>query len=298
MPDRRNAGSERTASTHPIVTMAALQPSFVVSPPRSSSSSAAFGGVIELSQLLMGSDQDTGPVVCIACRTINRASAKVCKGCDGRLPAFYAAVGGPAPPSPGTALPSAEPAPIPRVRALMTRFEPRLAPWSTVLGIGAALIAFHAMFGIWYAAHSASKRAAPQRQVALKAAPAPAAAVAPDPARTIDALNTTLHETAPEGPAVTPVRSAAIAPRTALHPATRPEPIERWAPASSEARPQAIRVRAGDPLAACRGLNLFARAVCMNNRCAQPGSAGHPQCVQVVQQRRTDEARRNPTMIN
>ena len=281
--------------------MAALEPSFVVSPTRSSNSTAAFGGVIELSQLLIGTDEDAGPVLCTACRTINRASAKVCKGCDGKLPAFYASAGdlnGAAPPSGNPVPTSAEPAPIPRVRALMNRLEPRLAPWSTVLWAGAVLIAFYAVFGLWYVAHSGSTRPPSRQQAALKAAPTPAAPVAePNPARTIDALSITLHEAAPERPAMTPVRAAPSAARPPAQSA-RSEPIDKLPTASSEARPHALRARSGNPLAACHGLNAFARAVCMNNSCAQRGSAGHPQCVQVVQQRRMDEARRNPTLIN
>ncbi|MGJ7508339.1 hypothetical protein [Variovorax sp. GT1P44] len=52
-----------------------------------------------------------------------------------------------------------------------------------------------------------------------------------------------------------------------------------------------------DVLAGCSGLSFFARAVCVNNRCAEPKAARVGQCREAVRQRRIDEARRNPVLM-
>lgn len=52
-----------------------------------------------------------------------------------------------------------------------------------------------------------------------------------------------------------------------------------------------------DVLAGCSGLSFLARAVCVNNRCAEPKAARVGQCREAVRQRRIDEARRNPILM-
>jgi hypothetical protein len=52
-----------------------------------------------------------------------------------------------------------------------------------------------------------------------------------------------------------------------------------------------------DPLAACSGSNFFARAICVNSRCADPRSAHLGQCREAIRQRQIDEARRNPNLM-
>jgi len=49
-------------------------------------------------------------------------------------------------------------------------------------------------------------------------------------------------------------------------------------------------------LAACDRGNVFARAICINRRCAEPDIAQSGQCREAVRQRRIDEARRDPTL--
>ncbi|MDM0020716.1 hypothetical protein [Variovorax saccharolyticus] len=57
-------------------------------------------------------------------------------------------------------------------------------------------------------------------------------------------------------------------------------------------------VRLGrDPLADCNGSNFFARAICINTRCADPKTAQLGQCREAIRQRRIDEARRNPSLM-
>ncbi len=48
----------------------------------------------------------------------------------------------------------------------------------------------------------------------------------------------------------------------------------------------------------CVGRNVLMRAVCRNNVCAAPYQAQLPQCAETVAQRRIDEARRNPVLVN
>ncbi len=50
-------------------------------------------------------------------------------------------------------------------------------------------------------------------------------------------------------------------------------------------------------LAECSTRSFLARAVCINNRCAEPGAARLGQCREAVRQRRIDEARRNPMLM-
>ncbi|WP_162566338.1 hypothetical protein [Variovorax sp. SRS16] len=47
------------------------------------------------------------------------------------------------------------------------------------------------------------------------------------------------------------------------------------------------------PSPGCGSLNFLARAICINNRCAEPHPAQQLQCRDAVRQRRIDEARRN-----
>lgn len=66
--------------------------------------------------------------------------------------------------------------------------------------------------------------------------------------------------------------------------------------ASNGSRSRAVRATS-DPLAACRDQVFFARAICINTRCAEPGASRFGQCRQALRQRKIDEARRNPTLV-
>jgi hypothetical protein len=277
-------------------------PTSFVTPP-ASTPSQAFGGVLELSQLLMTTSNDSKPVVCTECRTINLASAKLCKGCDGKLPAYYAAsdAGGDTTPDPKVS--RAEPAPEPRVRTYVKRF----APWSTVMWAAVVLVGFYVAFGLWYAFYSASTRMPSQPLAASVSAPkavvhAPISAQTPEPnaVRAADALNVTL-QSAPAANHVPPEAAPAVPQMVVAPVRVARADLPRAAPsASSPPRPTpASYARGGsDPLAMCRGRDPFTRAICMNNSCAQRASASHPGCADVLRQRRLDEARRNPTLLN
>jgi hypothetical protein len=64
----------------------------------------------------------------------------------------------------------------------------------------------------------------------------------------------------------------------------------------ASSHPGAVRATS-DPLAACRSQGFFARAICINTRCAAPGASRFGQCRQALRQRKIDEARRNPTLV-
>lgn len=55
--------------------------------PADSPSGVAFGSLIDLARLQTGT---TAAEICEACSTINLGSARLCKGCSHKLPAFYA----------------------------------------------------------------------------------------------------------------------------------------------------------------------------------------------------------------
>ena len=56
--------------------------------PADPSSGIAFGSLIDLARLQTGTAEAE---ICEACSTINMGSARLCKGCSHKLPAFYAA---------------------------------------------------------------------------------------------------------------------------------------------------------------------------------------------------------------
>ena len=63
--------------------------------------------------------------------------------------------------------------------------------------------------------------------------------------------------------------------------------------AARTSAPSPARVSGRDPTAQCAELNFFSRAICVNNVCADPVFASHPQCQVARLQRQHDEARRN-----
>ncbi|MEB0110950.1 hypothetical protein QN397_06260 [Variovorax sp. RTB1] len=69
-------------------------------------------------------------------------------------------------------------------------------------------------------------------------------------------------------------------------------PPEKTTAARTSA-PSTARVSGRDPTAQCAELNFFSRAICVNNVCADPVFASHPQCQVARLQRQHDEARRN-----
>ncbi len=239
------------------------------------------------------------PVVCSACQTINRYSATVCKGCAGKLPAFYTAAGAGHTSSASGAV---------GARAWVVRGARAFtvpARWVTVVWVAVALITLFGAFGLWYAMYSSAAGRAVPAQTSLQAIEAaaapslpPSALPAARPTLTADALKSVAP---PTGAVVNmPVEAPSSNSRQAVRAPTQARSdLQRraWSP---PAEPRAVSVRHVEtgPLAMCRDLPFIARAVCTNNYCAQRPNARHPQCAEPVRQRRLDEARRNPTLLN
>jgi hypothetical protein len=266
--------------------MTALSANFI-SPP-GPVSGEAFGGLIDLSRMLLHS----GPsptVVCDTCRTINRDSALFCKGCAGKLPAFYAA---------GAAADHASHAP-----GIADERAPTVLTLAiSVLGFTAALATMLALLGLWYGG-GATVEPLPVSTAISPPAVTPVAAPNVVPVA-LPAVGSNLQAASSnDGPA----GAASVDERPAAPAATPPVKREPRAHANAARRaslqsPEQLaanyRRSARGPVEMCGGLNFIAHAVCVNNRCAQPANARHAQCQKPLRQRRQDEARRNLFLIN
>ncbi len=223
-------------------------------------------------------------VVCDGCKTGNRDTAMFCRGCAGKLPGFAAT--GP------SALAGLQPSPA--VAPALARARGGAAATASVpagfprvwIGLGLLLVAMAVTFTGWYV--HVTRKVVPIRTQQSAAAPAPVA---------VTGLPLTLLtpvEPAPTFPmpAVPPVQ--AVVPPTA-EPA--PEP-----PARTQRRPvqtaAVARTAASDPRSSCRHLNFIAAARCEAAQCDRTEYSRHPRCATVREDRRRDEARRNPLMAN
>lgn len=59
-----------------------------ISHPRPTQPAVAFGNLVDLARQQLG---NASAEICDACNTVNLESARYCKGCAHKLPAFYAA---------------------------------------------------------------------------------------------------------------------------------------------------------------------------------------------------------------
>lgn len=162
----------------------------------------------------------------------------------------------------------------------------------------AAPLALFSAFGAWYTLRDTdaalSSRVAAVRIVAPTPTPTPAT-VSAFAGETVVA-----RERAPGSiPADAVVATVRPAMPAAMHAyavrvSSQPRSV-RWVP---EPPPRAAVTTLRDPVSACDGRNFFANAICVNNVCAEAASAGARRCVVAVQQRRIDEQRRNPLLMN
>lgn len=246
--------------------------------PQRPTATVAFGNLLDLARLRRGTAE--GEVeVCEACQTINAPHAYFCKGCDGKLPAYFAALDA------GTlVVPPAQAAEDPEERRSRFAVFALVALWGTVTVV--ALLQAH------------GPRADPPTSTVQAVVQAPvervAARVEPPAIDRRDRADVAHPPAPPAEEARREARSlaAAAGPRTE---AADSRPLRRPSPAP------AVRVarsggKAGNPVARCEGLNFFARAVCMNNQCARPEARRSPQCAETVRQARLGEARRNPKL--
>ena len=215
-------------------------------------------------------------VVCDACKTENRDTAMFCRGCAGKLPGFAAT--GPA------ALASPRKPTSARPRAGAAGASPSAVEFPRIwLGLGLLIAAMAIAFTGWYA-YVTRKVAAPAVQT-VAAAPTPSAA---------PALPLTL---------ITPVEPLQSTPAPAPPPVAAPVPsAPPPAPAREQRRPvhmaSAAPAAAADPRSRCSHLNFIAAARCEAAQCDRAEYSRHPRCAAVREDRRRDEARRNPLMAN
>lgn len=243
------------------------------------------------------------PVVCDQCGTENRESAKFCRGCAAKLPAFSAT--GPSALESMKMLPSA-PAPLPPgtptpgMLPIETRaFWVRFAVLSVV--ITTAFVSWYA-----YVTRKVPPGPAPRPPAAVMAA-APAAPASPVSPAPLDVATVPLapiehKKLAPAEPvraadALDPSESfvePGAARREPAHAAQQP----RRSDAQAEApRKIAARPSAADPRPTCAHLNFIAAARCQAAQCAKPLYYKHPHCSTVREQTRRDVARRNPMQL-
>jgi hypothetical protein len=207
--------------------------------------------------------------ICDACQTINLGSRRFCKGCEGRLPAYYARAESGTKPTAG--------------------MFPKWTVRTVVLAVGwfGGLLLLTLALAAFTVTRDASPVTPEREQAAVTAVAAPAV-VQPVPSPVIDTADVPvlatdedeeIYETEKPGPV-----------RTVQAVTRRPAHLQRSA-AVQAAMSTAAKV------ARCDRMNFFFRAVCVNNECAQPSSAHASSCVAINRQRRLDEARRNPTMV-
>jgi len=252
----------------------------------------AFGGPVNLVRLfLLGAE--VVPVVCIVCQTMNSRAATLCIGCAGKLPAWFAAVGEPADSKRG----SRSSATDDRVRCGTRCFR------ALTKGAASLVLTLCGLF-VWFALHhmegdfgQSALRAAPAFQdVTVQTATGPFNVVKTDAPNKISAIAPIVTA----WPRNEQLRSNSSAPSSLLAQpdAQRAFTAHDRAKYGSPKRVVQRHLRDFDPLASCRPLWFLARVVCSNDTCAQAKHAGHPQCADVVAQRRVDEARRDAAYAN
>lgn len=237
------------------------------------------------------------PLICPACHTENRDSAMFCHGCARKLPTFT-----PTQPSILETMRATQP---PRPRPAVTvavpmQFEPRplRALW---IGVSLAVLALVLGIGAWLVHLMRQPVPVPARAVHAERSASPSAPpVAGKPAAPAEPVSIDAS-LAPGEAEVAPGRPAAAVP-----PATPPSPVPPMAampPAASLAEgrqppraPAPPRVTALDPRSGCETLNFVFAARCEAAHCDKPQYARHPRCNLVREERRRDEARRNPTL--
>jgi hypothetical protein len=230
----------------------------------------AFGDLLDLARC----GKDVPEEICDACQTINLGHRRFCKGCGGKLPAFYA-----------TAQALAGPPPAVRTRLnIRGRTVAAASGWVGTLLL--VVVAAGSLSMMDFPAIDATARvnepltAIPPAPVQEVASPRPASGAAED--MTSDPGLATDDEVDENGEL-----DKAPGPRKSSSGVAR-----RFAR-------QAPRAGAGEAakLARCDTLNFFSRAMCINRECAQPPLMYASSCAEPRRQRRIDEARRNPMQI-
>jgi hypothetical protein len=228
------------------------------------------------------------PVICPNCRTANRDAAMFCHGCARKLPAFKSSQ-----PSYLQTLRASRPPGVPATAPGPVRIADRRAR-ATWTRVGAVLLVVALGIGAWVA-HVTRAVPAPPPKAAPLVEGAPMKA--PPERVPLDASLAPEEVEAVSGPPVGRV-DAARPPAPAI--AAVPAPVAPPAPERRRHAPRAApppRVSALDPRRGCETLNFVFAARCEAAHCDKPEYTHHPRCDLVREERRRDEARRNPTLI-
>jgi hypothetical protein len=217
-------------------------------------------------------------VVCAICHTENRDNAMFCHGCAGRLPAF-AATGPSALAAMGVKRAGGSPdgeRPNAAERVLLPTEMPGV--WIRV-----GLLTFIMLLGfVGWAAYVT--RRTPPPAIAQTAAPAAPAAAPASPPKALEPV---------------PLVSSLSVGEVAIEPGT-PEPAVPVLPPPEPVQPPRTaplaRAEPMDPRRGCENMNFIFAARCEAAHCDKPAYSRHPRCDQVREDRRRDEARRNPTL--
>ena len=237
-----------------------------------------FCGVLDVVRLLLRTGNSSAEV-CEVCQTINLDSVHFCKCCDAKMPAYYAALSTGATESTATRLQDAH-------RIAGQAYAYALAGVGLVILLAALYVAISHAQALSPPARAWTGQPPPVlTSEPVKSNESRMAFIAP--ASAAEPAADTANVTAPED-VTEPAAPAAMKPR----PARRTVPTRALKPAAS-------RLAAAEAsVARCEAMSFpLARAVCMNNRCAQPALVRSTVCVDAVRQRRIDEARRNPTLL-
>jgi hypothetical protein len=245
----------------------------------------AFGGWLDIARLFLRRS-GTAAEVCEACQTINLGSTGFCKGCKGKLPGYFAVL-----------------------RAVESTASSDGESWVTgrtrgyvLTAIGLAIV-LAAVFSAL-----APEHAQPFLSDALAAEHAPISASVSPGAASFDTARAIPLEQGVTEPA--PTKDAHATVEVFKDPPLPAREARAPVPPGQHSSPRAVarawRRPAPSPLpaytaprsvAACVGLNFVARAVCINNRCAERRAGRRAECREAVRQRQIDEAHRNPMLL-
>lgn len=223
----------------------------------------------------------SGAEICDACSTLNSCHASFCKGCAGKLPAYYA-----------TTVHGEAEAPAHR-RDRGARFVALRARGFVLamLWVLPMILMVLAAFGLWLTGPSTAGTLVSEHARAPVVGDVPPA----QPAQPQPRIELTQAEAGASFDRIGTLESPV--PRSAQNEAG-PKSPRAFAPMRARAAASVlVRGAARGPQARCDGLNFFSHAICMNNACAQPVAGRSAQCVEARHQRRLDEARRDPTLL-
>lgn len=276
-------------------------------------SRVAYASLIDLTRMSFAG-RSAPAECCDACSTVNLGSALICKGCNGKLPAYYTThYGEPAQAQEHaqscdanlhrSSVEDASSAPTMAARgASRSRTTRVIAPLASLaLVLLASFVMLVGSMGgrVPDAARQVARTLTPLVEqpvsnsavVSLVSASPLEAYGSSIPTELIDPQETIVEEGASTGRALDATSDSATPARRVRASLSSATPRPGIAPSTTP------RAALRGQLARCESLNFFSRAICMNNSCSPQAVATSAECAPVVRQRRIDEARRNPVLM-